>query len=122
MKIQELKDFFIASDYSEETKGVIAKILSDKTELTPGLFSQVKDVLQKELDADFKELEVDVTNDPEAQKIEKEYAEELDTIEKDLNEDMAFVEKELKELEETRKQIMKISDEMEAEEIKKSIE
>lgn len=121
MNIQELKDFFIASDYSDKTKSEIAQVLSGKIEVTPGLFAQVKDILQKELDADFKELGVDVTNDPEAQKIEKEYVDELDTIEKDLNEDMAFVEKELKELDETRKQILKISDEMEAEEIKKKI-
>lgn len=121
MNIQELKEFFINSDYSDETKATLASILSDKTEVTPGLTSQIKDVLQKELDADFKEMGVDVKNDVLAQKIEKEYVEELNTIEKDLNNDMEFVEKELGELEETRKQILKISDEMEAEEIKKTI-
>lgn len=121
MNIQELKDFFIKSDFSDSTKSVIASILADKTEVTPGLVAQVKDVLQKELDTDFKEMGVDATNDVEAQKIEKEYMDELNTIEKDLNSDMDFVEKELGELEETRKQILKISDEMEAEEIKKTI-
>ena len=121
MNIQELKDFFINSEFTDSTKSVIAGILSDKTEVTPGLIAQVKDVLQKELDADFKELGVDVTNDAEAQKIEQEYVEELGVIEKDLNEDMEFVDKELKDLEETRKQVLKISDEMEAEEIKKTM-
>lgn len=121
MNIQELKDFFIASDYSDNTKSEIAQLLSDKTEVTPGLFSKIKDILQKELDADFKDLGVDVSSDPEAQKIEKEYTDQLDVIEKDLNEDMAFVEKELKDLEETRKQILKISDEIEAEELRKTI-
>mgnify|MGYP000007451308 CR=1 FL=1 len=33
--IEELKDFFIASDYSPETKTAIAEILDEKTELTP---------------------------------------------------------------------------------------
>lgn len=121
MNIQELKDFFIKSDFSDGTKSVIASILSDKTEVTPGLVAQVKDVLQKELDADFKEMGVDTTNDVEAQKVEQEYMNELNTIEKDLNSDMDFVEKELGELEETRKQVLKISDEMEADVIKQSI-
>jgi len=121
MNIQELKDFFIKSDYSDETKSVLASILADKSEVTPGLIAEIKDVLQTELDADFKEMGVDVTNDPEAQKIEKEYVEELDTIEKDLNNDMEFVEKELEELDEKRKQIVKISDEMEAGKIKQTI-
>ncbi len=121
MNIQELKDFFINSDFTDETKATIAGILSDKTEVTPGLTANIKDILQKELDIDFKELGVDTTNDPEAQKLEQEYTQELDVIEKDLNDDMAFVEKELEDLEETRKQVLKISDEMEAEEIKKTI-
>ncbi len=121
MNIQELRDFFINSDYSAETKSILSSILSEKTEVTPGLTIQIKDVLQKELDADFKELGVDATNDIEAEKIEKEYTEQLDTIEKDLNDDMEFVEKELAELEETRKQVLKISDEIEAEKIKQSI-
>jgi len=121
MNIQELKDFFIKSDYSDETKAIIAKILADKTEVTPGLISEVKDILQKELDSDFSELGIDVANEPEAQKIEKEYVEELDKIEKDLNDDMSFVEKELNELEETRKTLAKVSDEIEIDKIKQSI-
>lgn len=121
MKIQEIKDFFSQSDYSDETKSVISKILTDKTEVTPGLVSQIKDILQKELDADFKELGVDVKNEPEFQKIEKEYIEALDTIEKDLNADVDFVEKELKELDEIRKKISQVSDEMEADKIRQSM-
>ena len=121
MNIQELRDFFAASAYGEETKAVLAGILADKTEVTPGLIFQVKDILQKELDADFKELGVDVTSDPEAQKIEKEYTETLDKIEKDLNEDMEFVEKELNDLEEIRKKVNKVSEEIEIDIIKKSI-
>jgi hypothetical protein len=121
MNIQELKEFFVKGDYSDDTKAVIAGILADKTEVTPGLVSQVKDILQKELDADFSELGVDLKDNPEFEKIEKEYASSLDAIEKDLNEDMDFVEKELKDLEEIRKQIAKVGDEIEADKIKQSI-
>jgi hypothetical protein len=117
MNIQELKDFFAKSDYSEETKSVIAQVLADKIEVTPGLVSHVKDILQKELDSDFKELGVDAANDPELQKAEKEYIAELDTIEKDLKSDMGFVEKELKDLEDVRKEVTKISDEIEADKL-----
>ncbi len=112
MTMQELKDLLLKGDYSDETKSVISGILTDKTEITPGLVSQVKDVLQKELDFDFKELGVDVTSNPELQQIEKEYIEALDVVEKDLNSDMSFVEKELKDLEEMRKNIAKVSDEI----------
>lgn len=117
MNIQELKDFFIKSDYSDETKSIIGGILTDKTEVTPGLISEIKDILQKELDADFKELGVDAKSDPEIQKIEKEYVEALDVVEKDLKNDMDFVEKELKDLEEIRKKMDKSSDEIEANQI-----
>jgi len=121
MNIQELRDFFTASDYSSETKATLSGILADKTEVTPGLISQVKDVLQKELDADFKELGVDIEGNEEAQLAQKEYNDTLVSIEKDLAEDMNLVEKELNELEEVRKTVSKISDEMEADKIRQSI-
>jgi hypothetical protein len=121
MTIQELKDFFKKSDYSEETKSAINIVLADKTELTPGLFAEVKNILQKELDADFNELGIDLANDPEAQKIEKEYDAELDAIEKELDNDMKFVEKELKDLEEMQKKVSKASDEMEVDKLKQSM-
>ena len=114
MNIKELKDFFSISAYSNDTKSIINGILMETTEVTPGLISQVKDVLQKELDVDFQELGVDAENDPELQKIEQEYVEALDNIENDLNSDMGFVEKELKELEEIRKKVIRSSDDVEA--------
>ena len=114
MNIKELKDFFANSAYSNDTKSIINGILMETTEVTPGLISQVKDVLQKELDVDFQELGVDAENDPELQKIEQEYVEALDNIENDLNSDMGFVEKELKELEEIRKKVIRSSDDVEA--------
>jgi|GEM_PF-1721049 len=122
MNIQELKDFLTRSDYSDETKSVLSSILADKTEVTPGLIFQIKDVLQKEIDADFDELGADVSNDPEYKKAEEEYIEDLNKIENDLNEDMNFVEKELKQLDENRNKISKVADEMEADKIKQSIQ
>ena len=114
MNIQELKDFFVKSDYSDDTKSVIAQVLADKTEVTPGLVSEIKDILQKELDSDFEKLDGDVANDPEIKKAEKEYIATLDTIDKDLNSDMSFVEKELKDLEDMRKKVVIASDDAKA--------
>ena len=121
MNIQELKDFFAASNFSEETKATIAGILADKTEATPGLIFQIKDILQKELDTDIKELDLDEASDPETQKIEKEYVEALDKIESDLGKDMEFVEKGMNDLEDLRKQVVKVEEEMEIEKIRQSI-
>ena len=121
MTIQELRDFFAKSDYSVETKAAIEDIVKDATELTPGIVFQVKDVLQKEIDADFEVLGVDFAGDPKVQEIQKEYDTTLESIEKDLTDDMNFVESELGELDEIRKEVMAVSDEMEAEELKKTI-
>jgi len=121
MNIKELKDFFDKSNYSDDTKSVINEMLADKTEVTPSLISQIKDILQKELDSDFEELGVDMKNDPEIQKIEKEYAEALDIIEKDVKGSMTFVEKQLKALDEIRKKMTKVSDEVAADKIRQSI-
>ena len=121
MNIKELKDFFSVSDYSPETKSVISGLLADKVEVTPGLVSQLKDILQKELDSDFSELAQEVKDDPEFKEIEKEYVDALDAIENDLNNDMTFVEKELKELDEVRKKVAEASDKMEADALKKSM-
>lgn len=122
MNIQELKEFFVQSDYSDETKGVLASILADKTEVTPGIIFQLKDVLQKEIDADFDELGVDALEDPEFKKAEAEYVEDLNKIEKELEEDMSFVEDSMKQLEENRKKISKAGDEIEANAIKQSMQ
>ena len=121
MNIQELKDFFDKSDYSSETGNSISSILAEKTEVTPVLISQIKDILQKELDLDFEELGVNNKDTPEFQKIEKEYTEALETIEKDLENDMAFVDKELKELDEVRKKVSQTSDEIEADKLRQSM-
>jgi DNA-binding transcriptional MerR regulator len=121
MNIQELRDFFVNSDYSEETKTILGEVLNDKEEVTPGLIYQVKDILQKELDADFEDLGVNIDDNEEAKQALKEYNETLDTIKNNLEEDTTFVEKELNELEEVRKTVSKISDEMEIAKIKQSI-
>ncbi len=121
MNIQELKDFISMSDYSDNIKNIVIEVLADQTEVTPGLISQIKDILQKELDSDFEELGVNEKDSGEFQKIEKDYVEELDLIEKDLNNDMEFVDKELKELSEVRKKVAQASDEMEADRLRKSM-
>ena len=121
MTIQELRDFFEASDYSIETKSKISDVLKDKTEVNQGVFFQIKDILQTELDADFKDLGIDAEGDEEAQRAKKEYEDTLNVIEKDLDDDMKYVEKEMSDLEETRKTISKVADEIAADDIRKSI-
>jgi len=121
MNIQELKDFFSKSDYSDETKSMLNGVLADKTEVTPGLISEIKDILQKELDADFEELGVSGIDTPEYKALEKDYVDALDNIDKDLAKDMEFVDTELKELDEIRKKIAKASDEMEADRLRNSM-
>ena len=121
MNIQELNEFFSKSAYSDETKATIAGVLVDKTEVTPGLISEIKDILQKELDADFDELGEEASSSPEFKKIEEEYTTALDSIEKDLNDDMSYVEKELNDLEEIRKNVAKIADEIDADQLKQKI-
>lgn len=121
MTIQELKDFFSKSDFSEASKSKIMSILEGKEELGNEVFSQIKVVMQEELDNDFKEAGVDISNDPSMQQIQKEYDDGLNKIESELKEDMSFVENELKHIEELRQQVTKIGDTIEADKIAQSI-
>lgn len=121
MTIQEAQDFFAASDFSDITKSKIAKLLEGKKELDNQLILEIKELMQSELDQDFKDEGIDVSNTPEDKKSQAEYDAALDEIESDLQQDMNFVETELNDLEVQRKEVMKISDEMEADAIKQSI-
>ncbi|MEI7709244.1 MAG: hypothetical protein WCI76_00850 [bacterium] len=121
MTIQELKDFFAKSDFSEASKAKIMSILDGKKEVGNEVFSQVKAVMQEELDKDFNDAGVDVSNNPEAQAAKKEYDEKLDGITNELNDDVAFVEKELTDLEVMRKQVIKASDDLEADKIRQDV-
>lgn len=118
MTIQELKAFFENSDYSTETKNKIFAILENKIELTQGLVTEIKSILQTELEQDLVEAGVDVSNDPEVKEIQAEYNEAVAMIEKDLQEDVSFVEKEMEDIESSRKQISDISDQMDADKIR----
>ena len=77
--------------------------------------------MEEELEADFQEAGVDLSDDPEAQAELAKYNAELEQIEKDLADDMAYVDKELKDLDGMRKEVMKVSDEMDADAIKQSM-
>ena len=122
MNIQELQNFFATSDFSDVSKAKIAKILEGQTVAGNEIFSQVRVVMQEELDMDFKEAGVDdIYSEPEAQAIQAEYNTTLNTIEGDLAEDMAFVEKELNDLEEMRGQVMKIGDDIAADQIRQKL-
>lgn len=121
MTIQELKDFFSKSDFSETSKSKIMSILDGKEKLGNEIFSQIKSVIQEELDSDFNDAGVDISSSPEAQVAKKDYDEKLDKIASELNEDMNFVENELKDLEEMRKQVIKAGDDIKADKIRQSM-
>jgi hypothetical protein len=118
MTIQELKTFFENSDYSTETKNAISAFLENATELTQGVLTEIKSILQKELEQDFIDAGVDVVNDPEVKEMQAEYDETVAMIEKDLQEDISFVEKEMEDIESSRKQVADMSDKIDADKIR----
>ncbi|HTE48534.1 MAG TPA: hypothetical protein VK675_01340 [Candidatus Paceibacterota bacterium] len=121
MTIQELKDFFSKSDFSEISKSKIMSILDGKEKLGNGIFSQIKAVMQEELDSDFNDAGIGVSSNPEAQAAKKDYDEKLEKIGSELDEDMNFLENELKDLEEMRNQVIKADDDIKADKIRQSI-
>jgi NifU-like protein involved in Fe-S cluster formation len=121
MTIQEAQHFFETCDFSEASKAKILELLNGKTALDLATITQIKAVMQEELDADFKEAGIDEDNDPVLKDIRGQYAKKLEEIDLELQEDMAFVETELAELDKARKEVMQISDEMEADAIKQTI-
>lgn len=118
MTIQELKTFFENSAYSVETKNTISAFLGNATELTQGVLTEIKSILQKELEQDFIDAGVDVENDPEVKEMQAEYDETVAMIEKDLQEDISFVEKEMEDIESDRKQVAGMSDKIDADKIR----
>lgn len=121
MTTEEFKKFIASSSYSEDGKAKMVKLLAGEEEVSPEAFTQIKEIMQAELDKDFINAGVDVSNDPEAKAIEEEYEKTLDEIEAELGKDMAFVETELNELEKLRKQVVEVEEGMAADKIKESI-
>ena len=60
MDIEELKQFIESSDFTHETKQKIAGMLAGKAVLDYDVYNAVKEILQQELDSDFKEVGVDL--------------------------------------------------------------
>ena len=98
MDIEELKQFIEASEFTPETKQKITIVLAGKAVLDYDTYAGVKEILQQELDNDFKEAGVDLTGDPEAENLEKAYEAELAEIDASLEEDNAFIEEKTKSL------------------------
>ena len=121
MNIQEAREFFADSDFSPETKRKIAKLLENKTVLDEFTTESIKALMQMELEKDFKEAGVEILHDPEAEEVEKEYKNDLETIEKEMKEDQDFVDTELKKLDNARKRILKTSEDMAADVIRKTM-
>ena len=98
MDIEELKQFIESSDFTPETKQKIAVMLSGKAVLDYDTYAGVKEILQQELDSDFKEAGIDLSDDPEAQNAEKKYELALEEIESSMEEDTQFIEEKTKNL------------------------
>lgn len=120
MTIQEAKEFFATSDFSEETKKKIAAVFEGKRALDEKVLTAVKALMQEELNKDFAESGVTLT---EAQENEAAgiYAKELEKVDTELAEDTKFVETELKALDDVRKKMMTVSDAIDADAIRASI-
>ena len=98
MDIEELKQFIESSDFTPETKQKIAVMLAGKAVLDYDTYAGVKELLQQELESDFKEAGIDLTDDPEAQEEEKKYETALEQIDASMEEDMNFIEEKTKNL------------------------
>ena len=120
-QIQKAVSFIEISDFSENAKLKMKKVLEGKTVMTPGLSNEIKEIMQNEIDQDFDEQGVDVSAEPETQEIQKKYDSALVKIETDLAEDQKFVEEQIGEVEKTSKELAKIEDELKAEEIRKKL-
>ena len=121
MTIQETRDFFANSDFSEASKQKIAELLEGKDGIDFGMTEQIRSIMQEELDVDFIEAGITDADVPDAAALKADYDAELAQIESELDGDMQFVEGELAELDAMRKDVMKISDEMEADDIRKTL-
>ena len=98
MEIEELKQFCESSDFTPETKHKIATVLAGKAVLDYDTYAAVKEILQQELDSDFAEAGVDLSDDPEAQAEEAKYEAEMHELDKLMEGDMDFIEKEKADL------------------------
>ena len=91
MDIEELKQFIEASEFTPETKQKVWIVLAGKAVLDYDTYAGVKEILQQELDKDFKEAGVDLDGDLEAEKIQKEYETSLAEIDASVEEDNMFI-------------------------------
>jgi hypothetical protein len=106
--LQQIKD----SELSAETKAKILAILGNKTELTLEEHAQIMDLIQADIDADFKKMGVS-DESPELDKLRVDLDKNLAGVESELDSEMKFIESELKDLDDMRKNIAKIEDDAE---------
>lgn len=108
MDIQELKQFIEDSDFSPETKQKVTIVLAGKAVLDYDTYAGVKEILQQELDNDFKSAGVDLTGDAQAEIMERNYEAELEQINTELEKDKKFIEEETNKLNEMNRVIDRI--------------
>ncbi len=121
MTIQEAKEFFAGSEFSDETKGKINAVLNGAQALGPNQILEIKALMQAELNRDFEETGADFSAVPEIAAADAEYAKKMGDMEREFAEDTAYAETELAALDEIRKKVAAVSDKLQADAIKQTI-
>ena len=121
MTIEEAREFFAGTDFSAETKEKIEAILSAATTLGHFEIFEIKRLMQEELDKDFAEAGVDISQNGEAQAAQAVYTAAMKNVESGFEDDVAFVETEIDALDQIRKKVAAVSDGLAANAIKNSI-
>ncbi|MES2930487.1 MAG: hypothetical protein V4665_01755 [Patescibacteria group bacterium] len=119
MNKQEFIEKIKASSLSEESKGKIISLLSEK-ELNFETKEEIKDIIQTDIEASTQGITT-AEDDQEIATVTTQLSDELSTLEKDLTQDMEVVENEMKDLATMASDLDKIADHAEIDQIKNSI-
>ena len=112
METQNLLQQIENSELSAETKKAIIAILGDKSEITLEEHSQIMDLIQSDIDEDFKKMGV-TDESPELSDLQAELDKNLSSVESELDAEMKFIDAELESLDALRKDVAKIEDSVE---------
>ena len=121
MTTSELLTTIEGSILSDSAKQKIRAALAGHTEVTPELESFVKDVIHDDIADDFAEAGISDSM-PEMQALDDELAGELDEIESDLSEGMTALESEFTDLDEQRKELAGLEDQVALQEVQESLQ
>lgn len=120
MTTQELLNFIQESPLSEETKSAARVILGGHDTVTLELQGKIKDLIQAELDADFDEVGVTLS-DGEIEAERQKFNNDIAQVDADLAEDVVFVQRETDVLDGLQKDVSRALDEIEADVIRQDL-